>query len=332
MFATLFSAPLTGATFQYLRVISFLQIVQTVGSVFLIGNTKLFMDLYQNKRMSYFCFKYLNLCLLPFIMAASKLSAFFLCFFMTLERFLTICFAHKYANMNRERFFKGAVLVSAVVISFEVPTLARIKSDLEKRDGFSGNAAVSNARPFIRQSIFLLKFLMIIALVVFSSAIIRRLRIRARNIGGMVSGESALRQFKEMLHLSRFQLIDALVTSIETLAWSSTNDIDFLSILYDAHILDTLSCSFRAKMDFQTATLYSEISKIIAEIPQSMANGELFLVYLAISKRFRGAFSDFCVRVWKKTFAKLKQHKNVVQPITVPDQRLVAESATPVDT
>lgn len=150
-----------------------------------------------------------------------------------------------------------------------------------------------------------LEILILIVLVIMGICIIHRIRRRSRQIFNIMSTEAAKKEFENMVKLSRFQLVDTLIMSLDVVFTASSSIYTFLLKEVQAIKVVNLSnpCALDARLGLLKCQTISAVIGTVYFALYAISHAEIFFIYLIFFKKFQRAF----VRGFKKCCGKRRK-------------------------
>lgn len=317
---TLQSSVLSGTTFDYLRIISVLQLIKTVlsiGSSEFVDAFTPYVDAIPSFSVAWKCA--LFHLMIPSLMDLCRLMACLLSFFLLLERFLAVAVPHKFSKMDTKKFYRASSVLSFLVSCLELARIAEISieqpNDQAAQNSWFGEHAIYYT--YLKPLIITIKATVVIFMIIFGLVIVGRLRHRSRQIVKMSSGETAAKEFQDTMSLARFQIVDTIVMIIEV-GWTVVADVTISVLNTSINRQDDTPCDYRVKMaqvlGYRICGIFLPYS---TNMMQSLGHGELFFIYLACFKKFRRGFLDMCRKVYMKAGKFRKGANGVVNVVIV---------------
>lgn len=289
---TLFSKRLKGTTFIFLQVIAFVQILQV--SCFL---------------MTVVTFLQGDAWLAAIVVAGRvgpslKVVICILSLCLTFERYLAFSHFVLYSKVNTQKFLVASCFLSLLPVIMECEYFSECawyQVELTENQTSFMYSLVRNKpwsgfyAKYISRALLGLKLIILFFMIYCNFAILWQIRRRKMKIFHIATAASAAGEYKNMVELSKFQIVDALVMIVD-LGFSSVCDLR--NFLAATNVLD--QCSFSENFSKIRSHWIVGICAAIIQGSSALAHAELFVIYLVFFRKFRAAVFDLLKSVVRK--------------------------------
>lgn len=319
LLVTLLSPTLKGSTFVFLRVVAVVQLCS--GLLYNTTPYGLFYNLWQSTASEaanlvtssnwfwigcwYFVAKD--------IMMTGRFTVNVVSFFLTLERFLAVCKPQAYSKINPRKYFFIALAVSFPISLLEMEmsvTTTFWGEYLTTTDNITRFTCGSDPwgrtfnEKYLSYVIMTIKLFIAVCMLVFSCGIIVKLLQRGRQVASMMDADAAAKEYREMVSVCRFQMVDTVVMVLDVLTMVAASLSSAVGgLMMDYMYGKGITCSVQYKVYATYFLIFLDTFECTKHLSTATCHGELFIIYLIFFKKFRHAFVDVC----KIFFGKAKQ-------------------------